>query len=111
MAKDNSENIALKSQQALDDSIDNLSPQVLSELRNRRQQALVKSTNIPVVWWAPATAMAAVFSWFLLVEQPVDQVPMLALDDSQLLELSSEDPDMLADIEFVYWLSQQDEQI
>lgn len=96
---------------ALDLANENMSPALQQELARRRQQALFGEKKSNSYWWMPAVAFSSVLFAVVMLNNQEQSEQLLVLEQANVMEISSEDPEMLSDLEFVYWLSQQDEQI
>ena len=96
---------------ALDQSIETLSPSLQQELARRRQAALFGDKKATNRWWIPAMAFSSAFFAMVMLNNQEQPEQFFVLEQANVMEISSEDPEMLSDLEFVYWLSQQDEQI
>lgn len=91
--------------QALDDSVENLSPDIQRQLnRIRIEAAQPKKTRVPM--WQTAAVfsvmLAVVTGWILMPQSPEMQLEPFA-------DVLEEDLDMLADLEFVYWMAEESE--
>lgn len=103
MKQDNS----LESQvnQSLDDSIENLSP----DIRRRLNQSRIEACQRPkatLISWKKATALslflAVTMSWLFLPEKE-------DISEVVVAEVLHEDLDMLENLEFVYWMAEQND--
>lgn len=91
--------------QALDDSVDNLSPDIQRQLNRIRIEATQpKKSRLPI--WRTAAAfslmLALVTGWFIVPQSPDMQLEPFA-------DVLEEDLDMLEELEFVYWMSEEAE--
>jgi len=89
--------------QELDNSIENLSPEVRRQLNQARISAIEKKSNSPI-YWKTASAFSLVFAlvvgWQLLE-------PPIPIDDTPFADVLQEDLEMLDDLEFVYWMAEE----
>ena len=91
--------------QALDDSIENLSPDIQRQLNRMRIEATQpKRTRLPM--WQTAAAfsvmLAVVAGWLMMPQTP--EMPL-----EPFAEVLEEDLDMLDDLEFAYWMAEEAE--
>ncbi len=90
---------------ALDESIENLSPDVRRKLNQIRMQALQPKRALSPIWkWSGAVSfvlMITIAFQFKTIEQAETLTPFSA-------ELE-EDLEMLEDLEFIYWLAEENE--
>jgi len=107
--------IVEKAKALFDDSVDNLDAATLSRLNRGRQQALAElqraSSVGPWVRWAPATGIATVALFAVILMRGPDGVDAISgsvtgPDFEMLLEEDS--LDMLEELEFYYWLEASD---
>lgn len=94
--------------QALDDSVEDLSPELRRRLNQIRINAVEKkSRKIPL--WKLATALSVFFAVTLVWQlQPVKQDDFSTLySELAYSEVLQEDLDMLNDLEFVYWMAEE----
>ncbi len=101
---------------ALDDSIDELSPEVqrrLTPMRIKAAQAKEKSS-----WcglnssWQLATAFSIAFAVIVSWQMwpTLDKTPLIEVADlSPFAEVLQEDLEMLEQLEFVYWMAEESE--
>ena len=100
----NDEPIENKINQALDDSVENLSPEIRRSLNRIRIEATEKkaSKNYLLRY---ASVLGVAFAFIIGLQlMPVtqsDQVDLLA-------EMPQEELEMLDDLEFVYWMAESD---
>jgi len=91
--------------QALDDSIENLSPDVQRRLNQIRIEATQKQTQAYPLWktaGAMSFALAMVVSWQFWPAN--NEVPI-----DPFAEVLQEDLEMLEELEFVYWMAEEEE--
>ena len=101
--------------EALDESVESLSPEIRRKLNHIRLSAVEKKSN-QFFGWKQVTVMGvlvmAVISTQFLPEQgePLNNtIANLSDDDLFNQELLMEDPEMLADLEFAYWIAEESE--
>jgi len=94
-------------QQNLDASIENLDPAIRRRLNQARIAAL-ESKNQPKISWRLATAVSfalmVAFSWNFMPQQ-------LAEPEALLTDVLQEDLEMLDDLEFIVWMSEEDDNV
>ena len=108
--------------EALDQSIDDLSPSIKNQLAAARAEASSRLSPATPFWrntWHYAAACSLLLSfglaWFLL-PSTLDQVDNASfgdgsqeIADAQLEEVPDEDFELLNELEFVYWMSEEDQ--
>ena len=91
----------------LDASVENLDPAIRRRLNQARISALEKR-NKPRINWQLTTAVSLVmvlaFSWNLIPQTSVESEPLLA-------EVLQEDLEMLDDLEFIVWMSEDQDEV
>lgn len=88
---------------ALDNSIEALSPEVRRRLNQARISATEKKFSSPI-YWKTASAFSLVFA--LAVGWQLLETPM-PIDDTPFADVLQEDLEMLDDLEFVYWMAEE----
>jgi len=91
--------------QALDDSVDSLSPELRRQLNQIRMKAIEKKSHKMPLW-----KMASAFSVLMTVTlawQFNSQQSDVAI--TPFAEVLNEDLEMLDDLEFVYWLAEENQ--
>jgi hypothetical protein len=91
--------------QALDDSVDNLSPEVRRQLNQIRLNAVERKKSRGVYWktaGAMSFALALTLGWQLWPEQAEPAVELYA-------DVLEEDLDMLDELEFIYWMAEEND--
>ena len=94
----------------LDQSVEELSPDIQRRLQQARHAALEKAQARPRWWGLPAAAMAmalvAVVTTSMLLNQHHDALPetMLALETEMELLTSTDNLELMEDLEFMQWL-------
>ena len=89
--------------QALDRSIDDLSPEVRRRLNQARISAIEKKSK-PRIYWKTASAFSLFFA--LAVGWQLLPTPM-PIDNTPFADVLQEDLEMLDDLEFVYWMVEE----
>ena len=108
----NSDNQPLENQsieeqvnQALDSSVQELSPEIRRRLNQARISATEKQSQ-PRYYWKAASAFSLVFAlavgWQLLP-------PPVPTEETPFADVLQEDLDMLDDLEFVYWMAEEEQ--
>ncbi len=98
----NSDPLEREINQALDDSIENLSPEIRRQL-NRARITATEKRHSRLFWLPVASAMSvalAVLIGWQLVQKPVPEETIFA-------EVLQEDLDMLEELEFAYWIAEE----
>ena len=91
--------------QSLDDSIDNLSPDVQRRLNQIRIEAVEKKSHSIPLWktaGAMSFALAVALSWQFIPAE--NEAPIEPFAD-----VLQEDLDMLDELEFVYWMAEEND--
>ena len=113
MNKDNDDKLNSNIRQSLDESVDNLDANTLSQIRQIRAQAVDKVIDnsekshinwLPVMTGALATACVMVFAVMILLKSPTP-MQILPVDDIELIS-SSENLELFEDLEFYEWLDE-----
>jgi len=102
---DNS-NHSLESQvnEALDSSVDNLSPDIRRQLNQVRIKATETRTNTKL-FWKSASAFSLAFALVIVWQF---QTPENENIETPFADVLQEDLEMLDDLEFVYWMSEEE---
>ncbi len=90
--------------QALDTSIENLTPDVRRRL-NQARLATADSTHrpfTPVLRWAGAVSIALAVFVIVSIDNKPEQISI-----EPFAEVLQEDPEMLEELEFVYWMTEE----
>ena len=94
--------------QALDDSVESLSPDVRRRLNQIRIEATEKkSGRSPMLKFAAAMSFLFVLTLSWQLWQPLEEVTNSSFAEVAFFEVLEEDPDMLDDLEFVYWMAEE----
>ncbi|TQV84921.1 DUF3619 family protein [Aliikangiella coralliicola] len=89
--------------QALDDSIENLSPEIRRRLNQARIDAVAQKQKSRPLW-----KLASAFSFLLAITlgwqfwSAPNEEPM-----ESFAEVYQEDPELLEELEFVYWMAEE----
>jgi len=90
---------------SLNESIDNLSPEIRRKLNQARMTALENKRYTPFFWKS-----ASAFSFLIAVTLVWQLVPQNIESETNLFaEVLQEDLEMLDDLEFVYWMAEADD--
>ena len=102
---ENQEN-SLESQvnEALDHSIDNLSPDIRRHLNQARIKASEPKAN-KTLFWKSASAFSLAFALVIIWQS---QTPQNESTETLFAEVLQEDLEMLDELEFVYWMSEEE---
>ena len=91
--------------QALDDSIDNLSPEVRRSLNQIRVNATEKKSTrfflVPL-----ASAFVLIFAVLIGSQQGTEKV---IIEETPFAEVLQEDLELIDDLEFIYWINEESE--
>jgi hypothetical protein len=87
---------------ALDQSIETLSPEIRRSLNQSRFNATEKKSR-RVIWIPLASAMSLAFA--LIIGWQISQPP--ATSETVFADVLQEDLEMLEDLEFAYWISEE----
>lgn len=96
----------------LDQSVDELTPEIQRRLQSARYAALDKARARPRWWGLPAAAMAmalvAVVTTNVLLSQRNAGLPetVLAMDSEMELLTSADNLELMEDLEFMQWLAE-----
>lgn len=91
--------------QALDDSVENLSPDVRRKLNQIRMQALQPKRSLSPFWkLSGAVSFVLMLALALQFNRVEKDEPITFF--SAVLE---EDPEMLNELEFIYWLAEEND--
>jgi len=102
---------------SLDNSLEQLDTSIEHQLAAIRHQALHQATNREPSSWLPRNTVVSAFSLaavalliasYLFNIEPIKQSPPLVMQYQQP-ELH-EDPELIAQLEFLYWLAEEHEQ-
>ncbi len=98
---------------ALNVSLETISPRQQAQLNAARRKALAsRSASARPAWqgWMGATGLATSCLIALLVLWPATNTPTLDgfADVLPLLELETDEVELIEELEFVYWLQEQD---
>lgn len=89
--------------QALDSTVKDLSPEVRRRLNQARISATEK-TSSPRIYWKTASAFSLVFALAVGWQLLPTTVPIV---DTPFADVLQEDLEMLDDLEFVYWMAEE----
>lgn len=90
--------------EALDSSVESLNPEIRRKLNQARMAALEKKSKAMPIWKL-ASGVSLVFAMVLFYQfsaAPVDE------SLTPFAEVLEEDIEMLEDLEFVYWMSEEE---
>jgi len=88
---------------ALDKSVEDLTPDIRRQLNQARIKATKKSSRAGL-FWKSATAFSIAF---VLVITWQSQIPQNNNTETPFADVLQEDLDMLDDLEFIYWMSEE----
>lgn len=102
--------IEKQAQSALDASISSLDPNTTKALSDIRQQALNPSKpSRSFNYWLPSAAFSIALALVWVINPQFSAHDLTSPEMALASEMTLEDPDMLNELEFYYWLEQANE--